>query len=225
MLQTPLPHAAGVSRWSLPRCGRLPLGAVPAHACQLATCVCSVSLRQSAAAVQGQNALFPGVDSYGMPISPLPDVRPDQPDSAKDTSGPSVAVGATPDEEVRKKAHGTFQEFLSIHDFREAEQCMRELALSVPQQGLVVATALTDSYDVQQEAEREHLRQVIVHLADAGCLVGDGLQAGVMVRLTPAAPLQPLPARARRDVRCAQRAQQPAWRAVRTGAPRTGNAW
>jgi hypothetical protein len=141
--------------------------------------------------MQDPSALFPtagiNVDNaYGMPIpdgydQPLSDVRPDQPDSAKDTSGPSIAVGSTPDEDVRKKAHGTFQEFLSIRDFAEAETCMRELALSVKQQGIVVATALNDSYDVQQEAERENLRAVVVHLADTGLLVAEGIQAGVQV--------------------------------------------
>lgn len=135
---------------------------------------------------QDQSALFPEVDNaYGMPIpdglQPMPDLRPDQPDAAKDTSGPSVAVGSTPDEDVRKKAHGTFQEFMSIRDFTEAETCMRELALSVAQQGLVVATALNDSYDVQLETERDNLRAVVVHLADTGLLVAEGIQAGIQV--------------------------------------------
>lgn len=140
--------------------------------------------------MQDPSALFPEVsgaagNAYGMPVpaglQPLPDVRPDQPDSAKDTSGPSVAVGSTPDADVRKKAHGTFQEFLSIRDFTEAETCIRELALSVAQQGLVVSTALNDSYDVQQEAERTSIRSVVVHLADTGLLVSEGIQAGFKV--------------------------------------------
>lgn len=136
--------------------------------------------------------MFPALNqvdnAYGMPIpdglKPMPgvnDVRPDEPGAAKDTSGPSVAVGSTPDEDVRKKAHGTFQEFLSIRDFTEAETCMRELALSVPQEGMVVATALNDSYDVQLETERDNLRAVVVHLADAGLLTGEGIQAGFQV--------------------------------------------
>lgn len=139
--------------------------------------------------MQDPSALFPAlnqVDKYGMAIpdglKPLPganDVRPDEPGAAKDTSGPPV--GSVPDEDVRKKAHGTFQEFLSIRDFTEAETCMRELALSVPQQGLVVATALNDSYNVQQETERDSLRSVVVHLADAGLLTAEGIQAGVQV--------------------------------------------
>ena len=73
--------------------------------------------------MQDPSALFPAlnqVDKYGMAIpdglKPLPganDVRPDEPGAAKDTSGPPV--GSVPDEDVRKKAHGTFQELSLIH--------------------------------------------------------------------------------------------------------------
>lgn len=60
--------------------------------------------------VQTQQSLFPAEELYGMPIpeSMKEDaLRPDAADAAKDTSAPR---GTLPDDDVRKKTHGTLQE-------------------------------------------------------------------------------------------------------------------
>eukprot|EP00892_Ulva_mutabilis_P008950 jgi/Ulvmu1/6427/UM003_0056.1 len=128
---------------------------------------------------QTQQALFPAEELYGMPIpeSMKGDaLRPDAADAAKDTSAPR---GALPDADVRKKAHGTFQEFLSIRDLKEAEQCLREMLLDARQEALVVETAMNDTYDLQKEEERASMRAVITHLAAEGYLSGDAIVQGL----------------------------------------------
>jgi hypothetical protein len=95
--------------------------------------------------VQDESVLFPGAAGGGSMLFPgaPAGIRPDGPDAAKDSSHPpGPPKGSLPDEDVRKKAHCTFQEFLSIRDYREAETCILELAPSAAQEALIVSTML-----------------------------------------------------------------------------------
>jgi hypothetical protein len=128
--------------------------------------------------MQDEEFLFPGMENFvDEPV------RPDGPDAAKDTTNPpGPPKGQLSDEEVTKKAGGTFREFISIHDTREAETCIRELGCTEAQEGLVVAAALTECYECQNAVDRHHVYKVLVHLADLNLLSSEGFRLGFLVR-------------------------------------------
>jgi hypothetical protein len=127
--------------------------------------------------MQDESFLFPGMDEF-----PDGAIRPDGPDTAKDTATPGPPKGQLSDEEVTKKAGGTFREFIGIRDVKEAEACIRELGCTEPQEGLVVAAALVECYECQKEADRQHMYKVLVHLADISLLSAEGIRLGFLVR-------------------------------------------
>jgi hypothetical protein len=130
--------------------------------------------------VQDENVLFPGIAEHGMPT------RGADPGAAIDTATPAAPAGPPrgrlPDDDVRTKAAGAFAELLSARDMREAEACVREIAPSEGQEALVVGAALAAAYDAAGQAERDVLNAGLVHLADAGCLSADGIEAGLKAR-------------------------------------------
>ena len=87
--------------------------------------------------LQDDSILFPG----------MADLRSERTNgAATDTSAAADAAakpkGILSDDDVTKKAQGTFAEFLSIRDYKEAEACIAELHCSEAQEALVVTAAL-----------------------------------------------------------------------------------
>lgn len=102
-------------------------------------CSPQASVPEPGTGVQDENVLFPG----------MADLRSQRANgAATDTSAAGAAAaaakpkGTLSDEDVAKKAQGTFAEFLSIRDYKEAEACIAELNCSEAQEALVVTAAM-----------------------------------------------------------------------------------
>jgi hypothetical protein len=136
--------------------------------------------------VQDDSVLFPGMAD----LAPMDgDVRRDGADAATATSsGPPK--GSLSNEDIDKKARGTFSEFLSIRDFKEAEACVSEMRTSEEQEAIVVAIALQTCFDAQVESERTLMYKLLVHLADARLLSAEGIRKGLLVRPGPCSCLR-----------------------------------